>query len=60
MMRLCTLSTGFAFLLLSVGAAAPLQAEADPKGPYLLADAETGEVIEHFDAVRPWYFFYYT
>ncbi|MDQ3558901.1 MAG: D-alanyl-D-alanine carboxypeptidase [Pseudomonadota bacterium] len=55
MMRLCTLSTGFAFLLLSVGAAAPLQAEADPKGPYLLADAETGEVIEHFDAVRPWY-----
>jgi D-alanyl-D-alanine carboxypeptidase len=26
-----------------------------PLGPYILADAETGEVFEHSDALRPWY-----
>jgi D-alanyl-D-alanine carboxypeptidase len=25
------------------------------QGPYLLADAQTGEVIQEFDALRPWY-----
>lgn len=25
------------------------------RGPYLVADAETGQVIEQFDALRPWY-----
>ena len=27
----------------------------DPQGPYIVADAETGAVLEHFDALRPWY-----
>lgn len=56
MIRLRTVSTALGFVLLSVGgAAAQISAAANPKGPYLLADAETGEVIEHFDAARPWY-----
>jgi D-alanyl-D-alanine carboxypeptidase len=25
------------------------------RGPYLVADAKTGEVIQEFDALRPWY-----
>lgn len=35
------------------GAAAP--AANTVRGPYLVADAETGTVYEHFDALRPWY-----
>jgi D-alanyl-D-alanine carboxypeptidase len=37
--------------------AAPAATEAVefPVGPYLLADAETGEVFEHSDAMRPWF-----
>jgi D-alanyl-D-alanine carboxypeptidase len=36
-------------------AAAAERLPGDPQGPYLLIDAETGEVLEHFDAQRPWY-----
>jgi D-alanyl-D-alanine carboxypeptidase len=25
------------------------------KGPYILVDVQSGEVLDHFDAVRPWY-----
>lgn len=43
-------------LALGVAEAAPkAKTPAAPQGPYILADAETGEVFEHSDALRPWY-----
>lgn len=39
----------------SAEAAPKATAPAAPQGPYILADAETGEVFEHADALRPWY-----
>lgn len=43
-------------LLLGGAAAAQDQAKATAvQGPYILANAETGEVYEHFDALRPWF-----
>ena len=53
MMRLWVVA--FGFWLLIAGAAAAVEAIPAPRGPYLLADAETGAVFEHFDALRPWY-----
>ena len=35
-------------------AGTPVEAPA-PRGPYILADAETGEVFAHSDALRPWF-----
>jgi D-alanyl-D-alanine carboxypeptidase len=35
--------------------AAPAPADGRVEAPYLLADAETGRVIEDFDALRPWF-----
>jgi len=35
--------------------ATPEAAAPDPVGPYLLVDAETGEVYQHHDAARPWF-----
>jgi D-alanyl-D-alanine carboxypeptidase len=52
-MRLFAVSAALAAVI-SVGA----RAADDPeiiRGPYLVADAETGQVIEEFDALRPWY-----
>ena len=48
-----TLTFGLVALLAGPPAGAAAQ---DPvKGPYLLADAQTGAVYDHFDALRPWY-----
>lgn len=43
------------FLALGVAQAQKRQPLQAVQGPYLLANAETGEVYEHFDALRPWY-----
>jgi D-alanyl-D-alanine carboxypeptidase len=50
------------FLCLSLGAAPAAAvdraADAPPvpvKGPYILVDAATGRVLDHFDARRPWF-----
>ena len=39
----------------SAQAAPKATAPTAPQGPYILADAETGAVFEHSDALRPWY-----
>jgi D-alanyl-D-alanine carboxypeptidase len=36
-------------------AAAPETVTVTPEGPYLLAEVESGRVITHFDAQRPWH-----
>jgi D-alanyl-D-alanine carboxypeptidase len=47
------LIAALAFLTLMAG---PAAAQSNyVRGPYILADAETGRVYEDFDALRPWY-----
>ena len=36
-------------------ASPPRAAAAGDHGPYIVADADSGRVIEEFDALRPWY-----
>jgi D-alanyl-D-alanine carboxypeptidase len=39
----------------ATAAPAATQMPGDPQGPYILVEAETGDVLDHFDALRPWY-----
>ncbi len=45
----------FCLLTFASGAAAAVRQPGDPQGPFLLIDAASGAVIEHFEAERPWY-----
>ena len=53
-MRLRRLQIASVLLTFLPGAAEAVQS-APLRGPYLVADAHTGQVLEHFDAVRPWF-----
>lgn len=54
-MRRSGLIAAFAVALLTAAGAAEKQDSEIVRGPYLVADVETGQVIEEFDAVRPWF-----
>lgn len=54
-MRFLVLGATLGLLPFAAGAAGAAADPSGPRGPYLLADAETGQVIDHFDAQRPWY-----
>ena len=50
------LTAMFGLIAMLAGPTSAQVAPAKPvKGPYLLADAQTGTVYKHFDALRPWY-----
>jgi D-alanyl-D-alanine carboxypeptidase len=51
------LAAAFAGLTLAAAhAAEPSDSDAEiVRGPYLVADAESGQIIEDFDALRPWF-----
>jgi D-alanyl-D-alanine carboxypeptidase len=50
------LAAVFGVVVMLAGPASAQVAPVEPvKGPYLLADAQTGAVYKHFDALRPWY-----
>src|SRR3712207_6298549 len=65
--RLRWVAAAIAFLPWRAGAPLPAEAgkqpvespadaaAASPRGPYLLVNAETGRVYDHFDALRPWF-----
>jgi len=56
-MRRSALAAAFAmFTLAAAGAAEKGHSDFEiVRGPYLVADVETGQVIAEFDALRPWY-----
>jgi D-alanyl-D-alanine carboxypeptidase len=58
-MRLCAVALSFFFVGPGSAAwAATAKPEAPPEvieGPYIVADVNSGRVIEEFDALRPWY-----
>jgi D-alanyl-D-alanine carboxypeptidase len=49
------LAACFGMLTVAPASLAATRLPGDPQGPYLLVDAETGEVLKHFDAQRPWF-----
>jgi D-alanyl-D-alanine carboxypeptidase len=48
-------AAALAFLALASGSRAATQLPGDPNGPYILVEAETGRVLDHNDALRPWF-----
>ncbi len=54
-MRHYAITAALAAALLSPAGAAEDPGVEIVQGPYLVADAETGRIIEAFDAMRPWY-----
>ena len=55
-MRLQALAAAIGLMASLAGVAAASESEPVPvKAPFIVADARTGDVIEHFDALRPWY-----
>ena len=54
-MRLYAIAAALAAALLTPASAAEGPDVEIVQGPYLVADVETGQIIEQLDAVRPWY-----